>query len=468
MQPIPVFLSYSHRDEAWKDDLKRAVASLSTNGYITIWDDRKIPAGTAWEPAIEQHLREAQIVLVLITHNYVASEYCRKEFDVARAQSGRRVIPLFVKQVTLAPGDPILELQGLPRDMHWADSWAEREQNKPLALIAHGVLDEVYALRHPAARAFAYTEVRQAASRVEIKFVDRERQQREFADFWDVASWSRPKAPQIYLLPAMVIDCPGYFVERLRDDSVESLAHLLKGASKAAIDRVTVHAEPRYESIEKLQRDMARDLFEELGALHLWNPAQLSARPLATFERFRLATFVIIEQTIHTGHAGGHLQPLLSWYANTFWTGFSADAQLLIFLHLSYVPPEKVSKMAAWLQRVSGKPAQTPYLRLESDLEVAFPGGRANLVPEARPEAQGAPIKVLPQLMPIELKDIETWLRDFYWPPHKINEEAKRLYSEVRRKFGDTRLSYFYEPLDEFYENFRKAQSGVRKQVART
>ena len=103
--PLHVFLSYSHRDEEWKDGLKRALASLSTNGYITIWDDRKIPAGTAWEDQIEAELSGAAITLLLISENYLNSAYCRRERDLAiecqrRHPRTTRVVPIFVQRVT--------------------------------------------------------------------------------------------------------------------------------------------------------------------------------------------------------------------------------------------------------------------------------------------------------------------------------------------------------------------------------
>jgi hypothetical protein len=282
--PLRVFLSYSHHDEKWKDGLKRALASLSTNGYITVWDDRKIPAGTAWENQIDVQLTTASIVLLLITENYLNSEYCRRERDIAierrRGDPQMRVIPLFVQRVTLALSDPVVSIQGLPRDMKWADDWTAHEQNKPRSLIAEGILEEVYALSGN--RRQTTTASATAAQRLAPKFVDRDKQEREFKDFWDVASWSRPSAAQIYLLPALDIDYPDYFIQRLREDTVERLARSFKGSHKASTDPIVVSREPRYTNLGILQRDLSRDLFEEFGAP--WDPSCLSAQKLATLD----------------------------------------------------------------------------------------------------------------------------------------------------------------------------------------
>jgi hypothetical protein len=457
--PVPVFLSYSHRDEAWKDDLKCALGSLSEYGHIAIWDDRKIPAGTAWEPEIEQPLRGARIVLLLVTEHYINSKWCRKECDIAREHPDRRVIPLFIKRVALAAGDPILAFQGLPRDMKWADHWPANEQNKPRALIADGILEEVYTFgTHSQPQPQPAIQV--AASRLHLKFVDRETQEREFKDFWDVASWSRPGTAQIYLLPAMEIDCPDYFIDRLRDDTVERLARSFKGVQKAAIDRVTISGEPRYQNLEHLQRDLARDLFEEFDALPLWNPAQLSAKPLAFLDRFRLHSFVVIEQTIRADLATPLLLRLLPWYVDSFWAGFRADAQVLVFLHLAYPTPQALRPARDWLRRLARKSAPSSNeIQLEALLHQAFPQGRANLLPDAL----GAPVKMLPQLAPIQLEDIKNWLRRFFEPRHLIDPTARRLFEGVLRESGGTRLSFFYRPLDEFYDRYVRAQSGASR-----
>jgi hypothetical protein len=470
--PIPVFLSYSHRDGTWKEDLKRALGSLSQNSHITIWDDRKIPAGTAWEREIEQHLLEARIVLLLVTEDYVNSEWCRKECTMARSDPARRVIPLFVKRVGLAEGDPILALQGLPRDVNWADDWPATEQNKPRALIADGVLEEVYRLRHsaePEPRAAPQAAVPIAASRLDLKFVDRETQEREFNDFWDVASWSRPGTAQIYVLPAAEIDCPDYFVERLHDDTIERLAGSFKGADKVAIDRIRVSKEPRYQNLEVLQNDLARDLFEELKALGLWDRARLSAKPLAVLDRFRLPTFAIIEQTIHADVAAALLPQLLRWYVNSFWADFHAAARVLVFLHLRCSFTAAATPARDWLdrfRRLARKPATAPLsqTQVESLLWQAFPQGRANLVPDAA----GAPVKVLPQLAPIQPNDIKNWLRRFFEPRYLIDRTAQRLFEDVLREFGDTRLGYFYRPLNEFQDGFTRTQFAERRLPQRT
>jgi hypothetical protein len=451
--PLRVFLSYSHRDEEWKEGLKRALASLSTNGYITIWDDRKIPAGTAWEDQIETELASAAITLLLISENYLNSGYCRGERDLAIERQRRhpetaRVIPLFVQRVALIQSDPLLSLQGLPRDMKWADDWSAHEQNKPRSLIAEGILEEVYALSGHGRQAATPREPA-ASPRLAPKFVDRDTQEREFKDFWDVASWSRPAAAQIYLLPALDIDYPDYFIQRLREDTVERLARSFKGPHKASTDPIVVEREPRYTSLDLLQHDLSRDLFEAFGAT--WDPSCRSAKRLAALDRVRRYAFIVIEQTISADAAGPLLPELVSWYANTFWAGFSSETHFLVFIHLCYRVPEipRRSRLLSWLPFSSGLSASSRP-RLFHQLKQILPEGRANLLPDA----PGVPLKLLPGLMPIQLDDLRVWLRRLGLARHEIDRAASDLLDEVLRQFGDSRFSYLNDALNRLYEKY--------------
>jgi hypothetical protein len=458
--PVRVFLSYCHRDQEWKDDLKRAFASLLSSGYVAVWDDRKVPAGSQWEDQIEAQLGKAGIVLLLISEDYMNSEYCRRERDIAielqrRNPDRRRVIPIFMKRVALIGSDPVLAFQGLPRNMKWADDWHPHEQNKPRSLIAEGVLEEVYALSGQAARKTG-TSTASPSPRLDPRYVDRDTQEREFKDFWDVASWSRHRAAQIYLLPALDIDCPDYFVQRLREDTVERLARSFKSPSKASTDPILVSSEPRYHSLELLEHDLSRDLFEQFDALDFWNSSQPSAKKLGSLDRVQRYAFVTIEQTVRADAAGAMLAELLSWYVNVFWADFHSDTHFLVFLHLAYRMPEssRHARLFSWL---SGTPTRqaSPRVRLGEHLKQFVPDGRGNLLPDA----VGAPVKLLPELMPIELEDLRIWLRRLGVAPHEIDATAARLLEDVHRKFRDTRLSYVYGPLDQFYESYLNKKS---------
>ena len=75
-EPIRVFYSYSHTDEALREQLEDHLASLRRSGVIEEWHDRKIGAGTEWEGQIDNNLEQADVILLLISSSFIASDYC--------------------------------------------------------------------------------------------------------------------------------------------------------------------------------------------------------------------------------------------------------------------------------------------------------------------------------------------------------------------------------------------------------
>lgn len=72
---IEVFFSYAHKDEALRDELAKHLRLLERQGIITSWHDRQIPAGTEWAGAIDARLQTAHIILLLVSADFLASNY---------------------------------------------------------------------------------------------------------------------------------------------------------------------------------------------------------------------------------------------------------------------------------------------------------------------------------------------------------------------------------------------------------
>lgn len=129
-QPLRVFWSYSHKDEPLRDELHEHLAGLRRAGIIADWHDRKIEAGKVWKDEIDRHLGDADVVLLLISASFMASDYCwGDEMAKALARHARdeaRVIP-----VILRPCDwqdtPIAKLQAVPKDARPITQWSDRD-----------------------------------------------------------------------------------------------------------------------------------------------------------------------------------------------------------------------------------------------------------------------------------------------------------------------------------------------------
>lgn len=127
-QAIRIFCSYSHKDEFSRKALEVHLKLLQRRRLIESWDDRKLEAGDDWKETISDNLDGADIVILLVSPDFIASDYCY-ELEMRRAlerheTGAARVIPIIVRDVNLE-NTPLVHLQALPEDglpiTHWAD-----------------------------------------------------------------------------------------------------------------------------------------------------------------------------------------------------------------------------------------------------------------------------------------------------------------------------------------------------------
>jgi WD40 repeat protein len=130
-KPLRIFCSYSHRDEEYLNQLRTWLRGLERQGLIEWWHDRKISPGWEWEEAIDKNLRTADVVLLLVTPDFMASDYVfEKELGkaVERHKRGQaRVIPIIVRPADWE-GAPLDRLQALPKDAKPITTWLNRDE----------------------------------------------------------------------------------------------------------------------------------------------------------------------------------------------------------------------------------------------------------------------------------------------------------------------------------------------------
>lgn len=98
---VKVFFSYSHKDEALRDELATHLSMMKRQGVIEAWHDREISAGREWANEIDDNLDIADIILLLVSANFLASDYCYDK-EMTRAMERHetreaRVIPIILK-----------------------------------------------------------------------------------------------------------------------------------------------------------------------------------------------------------------------------------------------------------------------------------------------------------------------------------------------------------------------------------
>jgi tetratricopeptide (TPR) repeat protein len=115
-----VFISYSHKDEVWKDKLLPQLRALEQAGRISVWDDRKIDGGDTWYPEIKAAMEQAAVSLCLISSDYLASRFCVEEevpyLLQRRERDGMVLIPVLLRPCTWKAFRWLKEIQMLPRD----------------------------------------------------------------------------------------------------------------------------------------------------------------------------------------------------------------------------------------------------------------------------------------------------------------------------------------------------------------
>jgi hypothetical protein len=129
-KPLHVFYSYSHIDTKYKAELDKHLEMLRKEGVITTWHDGKIVPGSEWEVEIRTNLEKADIVILLISVDFLNSSFCYdKELTRAMERHDRSdavVIPVIIrtcdwKNATFG------KLQGLPAGVKPVDSFRKRD-----------------------------------------------------------------------------------------------------------------------------------------------------------------------------------------------------------------------------------------------------------------------------------------------------------------------------------------------------
>ena len=147
---VELFYSYSHRDEELRSELEKHLTILRRHGLIRDWHDRKIAAGSEWRGQIDEHLEQAQLILLLISADFIASDYCY-DVEMARAMERHRTGAARVVPVVLRPvywkGAPFGELQALPTDAKAITQYGNRDE--AFMIVTEGIAEAAARLQAP-------------------------------------------------------------------------------------------------------------------------------------------------------------------------------------------------------------------------------------------------------------------------------------------------------------------------------
>ena len=129
--PIEVFCSYAHRDEDLKTLLLTHLAPMERDGIVTAWHDGDLSAGEEWLAEIEQRLNTCEVILLLISPDFFASDFCygtEMQRALARHDSGDAIVVPIIARPCDWQSSPVGRLQALPPHGKPVTSWSNRDE----------------------------------------------------------------------------------------------------------------------------------------------------------------------------------------------------------------------------------------------------------------------------------------------------------------------------------------------------
>lgn len=123
---LDVFYCYAHEDQLFRDQLEQHLSNLKRFYHLRTWSAHQIAPGENWQSVLEEKLQTADLIFLLISPAFMASDYCyTKEMDHALARHNRgeaRAIPILLRPVHWKNA-PFSTIQMLPKGALPVASW---------------------------------------------------------------------------------------------------------------------------------------------------------------------------------------------------------------------------------------------------------------------------------------------------------------------------------------------------------
>jgi len=114
-----LFISYAREDREYVNQLEKHLSSLIRSGHIDSWTDSEIKAGQAWGDTIEDNLRHADLILYMVSADFLNSEFIYKQerpmAEETRQERGSLIVPVIVRPCDWTNED-FAKYQAIPSD----------------------------------------------------------------------------------------------------------------------------------------------------------------------------------------------------------------------------------------------------------------------------------------------------------------------------------------------------------------
>ncbi len=405
---IQVFISYSHKDEELRDVLSKHLRILEREGIISSWHDRQITAGDEWKGVIDKRLNSAQIILLLISADFLASDYCY-DIEMRRAlerhENGEAtVIPVILRDCYWKSA-PFGKLQGLPEDFKPVTSWTNPDT--AFTNITRGIIEVVEKLttsRWPRPSRLSQLEGPHLGPLV-YRMCDRTAQEDDFYGFFYKQSRFCPGWPQIYFIRGEERECPESLVERLVRTVIQDYAHDKWGEKRGVVTEKMILWPEEGEEVDRQQRLLAR-IFREFDR----DNYDLTASAFTQAFTSVIDSVIVLRHSVRAVRWNQSEKSLLRWYLQ-FWDDVgkqSPTPHFIIFFNILYPQQEGKNTWRAFFKR-----SRFDRNHVEAELRELL---------NNRSQSPACPTLILKELSCIERDHAKDW-----FDKHNIFDEAIRL-----------------------------------------
>lgn len=144
-----IFISFSHKDKPYRDELAPALEAVATLRDRVWFDQKFIGIGDQFHPAIQQALAESRIGILLVSHHFLTSNYITQHelpFLLRQAERGALKLGiLYVSTVAKAALAIPVEIDGHRRTVNLADTIGVNSPDQPLDRMSPGERNALYA-----------------------------------------------------------------------------------------------------------------------------------------------------------------------------------------------------------------------------------------------------------------------------------------------------------------------------------
>jgi hypothetical protein len=230
---VNIFYSYSHKDASLRGELEKHLSILTQSNVIRAWHDRDIAAGDEWDNKISEHLESAHIILLLISADFLASQYCHG-VEMNRAmerheQGEALIIPIILRPVDWR-GAVFSKLQALPTDAKPATSWSNIDE--AFVDIAKGIRSAVEGLtssQQPSNKLLHMSpawNLRPDVPELLPYLCDRSDQERELCIALREHQELNPRRPFLCIIHGNQRECHSEFLLRMQQTSMAGVLNL--------------------------------------------------------------------------------------------------------------------------------------------------------------------------------------------------------------------------------------------------